>query len=58
MVKKELWGETVDLEIPEDVFPTEEDLKQLDEDINYPEHGASVRLCVGFWLVHYCITTH
>lgn len=35
----ELWGESVDLEIPKDVFPPEEVLKEIEERFNYPEHG-------------------
>ncbi|CAB9527221.1 Monoglyceride lipase [Seminavis robusta] len=39
MVQRTLWGHTVDLEIPDDVFPSEERLKELDEIFDNPEHG-------------------
>lgn len=39
MVKYELWGNTVDIEVPKDVFPSEERQKELDETLNNPTHG-------------------
>lgn len=39
MVKYELWGNNVDIEVPKDVFPNKERQKELDEVFNNPEHG-------------------
>mmetsp|Transcript_13389 Transcript_13389/g.20761 ORF Transcript_13389/g.20761 Transcript_13389/m.20761 type:complete len:244 (+) Transcript_13389:87-818(+) len=35
----ELWGHSVDIEIPKDIFPTDEVLKEYEETFNHPEHG-------------------
>ena len=34
-----LWGESVNIEIPEEVFPDEAFLKQRDELFDHPQHG-------------------
>mmetsp|Transcript_25078 Transcript_25078/g.57960 ORF Transcript_25078/g.57960 Transcript_25078/m.57960 type:complete len:356 (-) Transcript_25078:327-1394(-) len=39
MPSYELWGTSVDLQIPQDVFSSEEKMKKFDEIFDNPEHG-------------------
>jgi len=39
MPQYELWGHTVDIEIPKDIFPSDEKQKELDEILGHPTHG-------------------
>jgi len=39
MPNYELWNHSVEIEIPNDVFPSSEKLKEIDGIFNHPEHG-------------------
>lgn len=39
MVKYTLWGTTVDLDLPKETFPSDEEMKKMDDDVLNSDHG-------------------
>jgi alpha-beta hydrolase superfamily lysophospholipase len=39
MVKYFLWGTEVDLDLPKETFPTEQEIEEMDENVFNPQHG-------------------